>query len=141
MQNAITFEMSMSRKEYSRTVYNIMDFMRDMGGLFTTLGLIFGTLVGILQYRGMYMLITGFMLQPSKRKNNYDRDTKDKEKEPKMVKQMRLDQMKKKKEINWHCCRVSLFNMQMRCPKKCKGKRLKCLRRSYNEHILMSHYR
>lgn len=38
----------MSRKEYSRTVYNIMDFMRDMGGLFTTLGLIFGTLVGIL---------------------------------------------------------------------------------------------
>ena len=48
MQNAITFEMSLSRKEYSRTVYNIMDFMRDMGGLFTALGLIFGTLIATL---------------------------------------------------------------------------------------------
>ena len=48
MQNAITFEMSLSRKEFSRTVYNIMDFMRDMGGLFTTLGLIFGTLIATL---------------------------------------------------------------------------------------------
>ena len=44
MQNAITFEMSLSRKEFSRTVYNIMDFMRDMGGLFTALALFFGTL-------------------------------------------------------------------------------------------------
>ena len=48
MQNAITFEMSLSRKEFSRTVYNIMDFMRDMGGLFTALGLIFGTLIATL---------------------------------------------------------------------------------------------
>ena len=58
-----------------------------------------------------------------------------------MVKQLRFDQMKKKKEITWHCCRVSLFNMQMRCPKKCKCKRLKCLKENYNEQILMNHYR
>ena len=47
-QNAITFEMSMNRNEFTRTVYNIMDFMGDLGGLFNALALIFGTIIAIL---------------------------------------------------------------------------------------------
>ena len=47
-QNAITFEMSMNRNEYTRTVYNIIDFMGDMGGLFNSLALIFGTIIAML---------------------------------------------------------------------------------------------
>ena len=47
-QNAITFEMSMNRTEYTRTVYNIIDFMGDMGGLFNSLALIFGTIIAML---------------------------------------------------------------------------------------------
>ena len=62
-QNAITYEMSMNRHEYTRTVYNILDFMRDMGGLFNALTLIFGTIIAILQYRGMYMTVTSLMLK------------------------------------------------------------------------------
>ena len=34
MQNAITFEMSLTLMDYSRKVYNFFDFLGDIGGLF-----------------------------------------------------------------------------------------------------------
>ena len=37
-QNAVTFEMSLSQIEYKRRVYNFLDFLSDLGGLFGTLG-------------------------------------------------------------------------------------------------------
>ena len=67
-QNAITFEMSMNRNEYTRTVYSIMDFMSELGGLFSAITLIFGTIIAVLQYRGMYMIITNVM---AKSRNHY----------------------------------------------------------------------
>ena len=47
-QNSITFEMSLSRNEYTRTVYSFMDFLGDLGGLFSALGPFFGTLIAML---------------------------------------------------------------------------------------------
>ena len=46
-QNSITFELSLSRIDITRTVYGFMDFLSDLGGLFSTLGPFFGTLVAI----------------------------------------------------------------------------------------------
>ena len=36
--------------------------MGDLGGLFSALGLFFGSIVAVLQYRGMYMFITSQMV-------------------------------------------------------------------------------
>lgn len=47
-QNSITFEMSLKRREVTRTVYSFMDYLGDLGGLFSALGPFFGTLVAIL---------------------------------------------------------------------------------------------
>ena len=40
--------MRLNRVEYTRTAYNIIDFLGDMGGLFNALTLIFGTIIAIL---------------------------------------------------------------------------------------------
>ena len=55
MHNSITYEMSLSRVEYTRTVYGSLDFLRDIGGLFAALGPFFGIIVTIFQYRGSYL--------------------------------------------------------------------------------------
>ena len=34
MHNAVTFEMNLSKKMYSRTIYSTLDFISDIGGLF-----------------------------------------------------------------------------------------------------------
>ena len=47
MHNSITYEMSLSRVEYTRTVYSILDFLRDIGGLFSALGPFFGIIVTV----------------------------------------------------------------------------------------------
>ena len=46
--NAITFEVSSAQYETTRTVYTIMDFLKDIGGLFTAIEKIFGAIVIIL---------------------------------------------------------------------------------------------
>ena len=40
--------MSLQRNEVTRTVYSFMDFLGDIGGLFSALGPFFGTLVAML---------------------------------------------------------------------------------------------
>ena len=63
---AITFEVSSAQLETTRTVYTVMDLLKDVGGLFTAIWKIFGVLEMILQYRGMYMHITSAMQLPDK---------------------------------------------------------------------------
>ena len=43
-----------------------MDFLGDLGGLFSALGPFFGSMVAILQHRGMYMHLTSHMLPKPK---------------------------------------------------------------------------
>ena len=45
---AITFEVSSAQLETTRTVYTIMDLLKDVGGLFTAIWKIFGVLEMIL---------------------------------------------------------------------------------------------
>ena len=46
-QNAITLELSLSQIEMKRRVYNFLDFLSDLGGLFSTLGPFCGIIVTI----------------------------------------------------------------------------------------------
>ena len=62
MWNSITFELSRTRVEYTRTVYSSLDFLGDIGGLFGALGPIFAIGVKVLQYRGIYMFLMSDML-------------------------------------------------------------------------------
>ena len=56
--NAITYELSLHRKEYNRRVYNFLDFLGDLGGLMAIIGKIFVPFVALLTYRGdMHMLL------------------------------------------------------------------------------------
>ena len=56
--NAITYEISLNRKEYHRRVYNYLDFLGDLGGLMSAIGKIFVPFVMMLTYRGdMHMLL------------------------------------------------------------------------------------
>ena len=45
--NAITFEMSLTRHEFTRIVYGFFDFLRDIGGLFSALGPISAIFVAV----------------------------------------------------------------------------------------------
>ena len=45
--NSITYEMSLSRLSYTRTVYSYLDLLRDIGGLFSAIAPVFAIIVGI----------------------------------------------------------------------------------------------
>ena len=53
--NSVTYEMSLTRLHYTRIVYSFLDLMKDIGGLFSAIGPIFGLIVNLLQYRGALM--------------------------------------------------------------------------------------
>ena len=48
IHNSITFEMSLARMSYSRSVYGILDFLGDIGGLESALSPICAFIVGFL---------------------------------------------------------------------------------------------
>ena len=71
--NAITYEMSRTRIEYTRTVYSFLDCLADLGGLFGALGPLGHFLVFVLQYRGSYMFVMSNMLAPTTSKDKLRR--------------------------------------------------------------------
>ena len=54
--------MSLSRIQYTRTVYSYLDFLRDIGGLLSAIGPLFGIFIAIVNYRSTYVLLTSEML-------------------------------------------------------------------------------
>ena len=56
-QNAVTFEMSLSRRYFYRRIYNLLDMMSEMGGLFEMLNIFCLGIVQILQYHGVYQFL------------------------------------------------------------------------------------
>ena len=52
--NSITYEMSLTRQEYNRTVYGLLDFLGDIGGLFNAIYAVFGAIVAIFSYHGAF---------------------------------------------------------------------------------------
>jgi len=53
-QNAVTYEMSLTKNQYYRRVYSILDFASEIGGIFTTFGSAFLLIITGLNYFGSY---------------------------------------------------------------------------------------
>ena len=62
----ITYELSLSKIMYERKVYNYLDFLGSIGGLFTALLKIMGMFVIVFQYRGGYFLLMNDSLDDQK---------------------------------------------------------------------------
>ena len=106
--NAITFEMSLTRHEFTRITYGLFDFLRDIGGLFSALRPISAVLVAILQYRGAYYYLTSEMML-NKRSDSQN------------LQIQRIESGKTFTASDWkkiprNCCRVSFANLQINCP-------------------------
>lgn len=52
--NAITFEMSFTHRMYNRHVYNSLDLLADLGGLFSALRVPFAAVLLLLNYFNSY---------------------------------------------------------------------------------------
>ena len=57
-QNAITFEVSLDQKKYYRTVYGTLDFVAEIGGLFSALGRLCLAIIGTLNFFGSFQFVT-----------------------------------------------------------------------------------
>ena len=59
--NSITYELSLTRHSYTRTVTTIFDFLGTIGGLFSAISLFFTFCIAAIMYRGSYMKLTNEM--------------------------------------------------------------------------------
>ena len=114
--------MSLSQIELSRRVYNSLDFLSDIGGLFGTLGPLCGIIVAIFQYRGSYLCLMDDM---GEAEENYQKSIN------------RKNTPTPTGTKRW-CCSVFCINLKMRCPNKLK---CKCLKMNQLERIQATHYR
>ena len=57
MQNAVTFEMNLTKKMYYRSVYSSLDFISDIGGLFGALMPLFTAILTIFNFYASYQFI------------------------------------------------------------------------------------
>ena len=60
--NSITYEMSLTRHAYSRTVYNSLDFLGDVGGLFGALGPLGAIFITMFEFKGVNIALMRSML-------------------------------------------------------------------------------
>ena len=61
MWNAITYELSYTRYETTRTVYNFFDLLGELGGLFSALFTFGSIFITVFQFRGAYMFVMSTM--------------------------------------------------------------------------------
>lgn len=60
--------MSLTNDHYFRRVYNFMDLIAEIGGLFTAFGSIFMLMTGALNYFGSYQFVMTELFYSSKKK-------------------------------------------------------------------------
>ena len=53
-QNAVTFEMSLNQKQYFRRVYSLLDFLSDVGGLYSAVSPICMLLIVLMNFNSSY---------------------------------------------------------------------------------------
>ena len=59
----INFYASSDQFLYTRTTYSLLDYLRDIGGLFGAFNAIFGSIVFVLNFNGLYHLLTSTMFR------------------------------------------------------------------------------
>ena len=92
--------MSLSQIELSRRVYNSLDLLSDIGGLFSTFSTLFAVIVAMFQYRGSYLRL---MKDMGEAKENY--------KNSMTLRNKSIESSNKR----W-CLQVLCINLKMRCP-------------------------
>ena len=115
--NSFRYELSSMRYKYTRTVYSILDLLRDIGGFFGAITPFFTFLVMLLQYRGSYFyILTDYMksdvVSNGQKTNNKFQTT------------------------FW---RVFKYNLMLTCP-TCLIKRCKCIRMNREQRIIAQKY-
>lgn len=68
MQNAVTFEMSLSNNRYFRRIYSIMDIVAELGGMFSAIGSITLLIITGLNYFGSYQFVMAELFYNSNRR-------------------------------------------------------------------------
>ena len=63
LSTSINFYISGGLTRYTRTTYGLLDFLRDIGGLFGAFNAIFGSIVFILNFNGLYQLLTSTLFR------------------------------------------------------------------------------
>ena len=73
-KNAITIEMSMDRRVYSRKVYAVLDFVSDVGGLFGAISPICILILALVNFWSSYQFLMGdlFVERGKTRKNSFN---------------------------------------------------------------------
>jgi len=72
-QNAITYELSHTRHIYYRQVYGLLDWLRDLGGLFGAMSGISLSIVLIFQFQGGYMFVMSELFSAPQEQVSYNR--------------------------------------------------------------------
>mmetsp|Transcript_42507 Transcript_42507/g.56084 ORF Transcript_42507/g.56084 Transcript_42507/m.56084 type:complete len:83 (-) Transcript_42507:907-1155(-) len=57
LQNAVTYELSFDKVTNLRNVYNVLDYLSDIGGFVGAVGTLSVALINILQFRGPIQLL------------------------------------------------------------------------------------
>ena len=118
-----------------------MDFLRDIGGLFSALGPIFGIFVAMFQYRGIYMSLSTTMLSsetPSTKNRASSERPRRKGEETEVTQQSLLAQ--KLKKTKWNCGSITFLNLQLRCSQAFL-KVFSCCLPNTKSRILIKNYR
>ena len=56
-QNIVTYEVSTTHRQYYRSVYSILDFLSEMGGLFSAFGSLCLLVISSLNFNGSYQYL------------------------------------------------------------------------------------
>lgn len=117
--NSITYELSLEREEYHRQVYNTLDFLGDLGGLFSALAACGYIFILIFQFRGANMFLMNTMI-PKDGENEQEEDINTQD----------------KYYSQWSCCRKSYVNLRVRCPRNVVNRCCTCLKMNRRDRIL-----
>ena len=63
ISSTVSFYISGDLIRYTRTTYSLLDYLRDIGGLFGAFNAIFGSIVFILNFNGLYQLLTSTLFR------------------------------------------------------------------------------
>ena len=112
--NAVTYELSNANVTLTRSVYGILDWLRDIGGLWGALYAICVGLVAIIHFQGTNMFLMTEMFSVPQT----DRESNPKEVEDKR-RQETMRGIQSRNNVQWNCCRIIITNIYMILPKSC----------------------
>ena len=115
-QTSITYEVSQHQQKYFRRVYNVFDFLADLGGLFGALTPLFASIVFCIQYRSSYQFLMAdiFVDKEIKKRKTIENNQNSRLSVKRQASHER--RVLKKNNVQWNSCKAILLNMQIYLP-------------------------